>query len=119
MRGTEGIVFAFRPLCESGQSVTLSQRADTVTPAGQDFMRIDLVADIPDDLVIRCIKQVMQRDRQFDHAKTGAEMATCDRNGINGLRTQFISDLLKIFGFEFLQIGGCLDLIEKRRLRRH
>ena len=51
-----------------------AQRADAVAAAGQDLVRIGLVADIPDQPVGRRVEDVVQRDRQFDDAEAGAEM---------------------------------------------
>ena len=56
-------------------------------------MRIGLVADVPDQPVGRRIEHVMQRDRQFDHAKTRAEMAAGDGDGIDRLLAQFVGNL--------------------------
>ena len=74
MRRAERIVFALGALGETGQPAALAQRADAVAAAGQDLVRIGLVADIPDQPVVRRVEDVMQRDRQLDHAETGAEM---------------------------------------------
>ena len=52
MRGAEGIVFALGAAGEAGQPALLAQRADAVAAAGQDLVRIGLVADIPDQPVV-------------------------------------------------------------------
>ena len=52
MRGAEGVVFAFGALGEAGQPSALAQRADAVAASGQDLVRIGLVADVPDQLVV-------------------------------------------------------------------
>jgi hypothetical protein len=38
-------------------------------------VRIGLVADVPDEPVVRRVEDVVQRDGQFDDAEAGAEMA--------------------------------------------
>ena len=48
MRGAERIVFALGALGEAGQAAALPQRADAVAAAGEDLVRIGLVADVPD-----------------------------------------------------------------------
>ena len=40
-----------------------------VAPAGQDLVRIGLVADVPDEAVVRRVEDVVQRDRQLDRAE--------------------------------------------------
>ena len=94
MCGAKGVVFAFGPLGETGQPVTLAQGSDTVAAPRENLVRVDLMADIPDNLVIRCIEQIMQRNGQFDHAEPSAEMAAGHRHGIDRFGAQFISDLL-------------------------
>ena len=85
MRGAERVVFALGALGEAGQPAALAQGADAVAPAGQDLVRIGLVADVPDQPVVRRVEDVMQRDGQFDHAKPGAEMAAGLGDGVDGL----------------------------------
>ena len=67
-----------RALGEAGKPAFLAQRADAVAAAGQDLVRIGLVADIPDQPVVRRVEDVVQRDRQLDDAEAGAEMAAGD-----------------------------------------
>jgi len=67
MGGAEGVVFAFGALGEARQPAAATKRADTVAPAGQDLVRIGLMADIPDQAIFRGIENVMQRDRELDH----------------------------------------------------
>ena len=52
MRGAERVVFALGALGEAGEAVALAQRADAVAPAGEDLVRIGLVADVPDQAVL-------------------------------------------------------------------
>ena len=48
------------------------------------------MADIPNQPVIRRIKDIMQRHGQFDHTKTGAQMAARHRDGVNHFSAQFM-----------------------------
>ena len=59
---------------EARQPAALAQRADAVAPAGEDLVRIGLVADIPDQPVARRLEHRVDRHRQLDHAERGAEM---------------------------------------------
>jgi len=54
----------------------------------------------------------VQGGRQFDHAETGSEMSTCHRYGIDGLLTEFISDLPDLFHLEPAQIVRGMDRVE-------
>ena len=53
MRGAEGVVLALGALGEAGEAAALPQGSDAVAPAGQDLVRIGLVADVPDEAVLR------------------------------------------------------------------
>ena len=75
MRRAKGVVGGFTAFGKSAQPVFHTQSADTVAAFGQDLMRVALVADVPDQLVLRRIKHRMDRDRQFNHAQTRAQMA--------------------------------------------
>ena len=93
MRGAERIVFALGALGETGQAAALAQRADAVAAIGEDLVRIGLMADVPDQPVGRRVENVVQRDRQFDDAEAGAEMAAGDSDSVDGLLAQFVRDL--------------------------
>ena len=71
MARAEGIVLAFRALGEAGEAATGAQRADAVAAAGQDLVRIALVADVPDQAVGRRVVEVVQGDGQLDDAEAG------------------------------------------------
>jgi len=59
----------------------------------------------------------VQRDRQFDHAEPGAEVAAGHGNGADRLGAQFIDELLQFAFRQFAQIRRRADGIEKRGVR--
>ena len=73
-----------------------AQGADAVAAAGEDLVRIGLMPDVPDQLVIGGIEDVMQGDRQFDDAKARAEMSAGHRHRTDGLGAQFVGNLLQV-----------------------
>ena len=85
MRCAEGVVFALAPLDEAIQTVFLAQSPNSVTPASQNFMRVGLVPDIPDETILGRVKNIVKCRRQFDHAKARAQMPTSHRNRVNSL----------------------------------
>ena len=93
----------------------MRKRADAVAPAGQDLVRIGLVADVPDQAVARRVEHIMQRDGQLDHAEAGAEMAAGHRDGVDRLLAQFVGELAQLTLVEAAKVFGCMDLIEQRR----
>ena len=73
MRCTERVIFTLGPLGEARQTSALAQRANAVAAPGQDLVRVTLVTDIPDQLVIGRVEHRMQGDGQFDHTEPGAK----------------------------------------------
>ena len=63
MGRAEGVVFALAALGETGNAAGLPQRFHLVAAAGEDLVRISLVADVPHQLGSGRIENVMQRDR--------------------------------------------------------
>ena len=51
MSGIERVVLAFFPLAKSTEPSVLTEGVKLLPPAGQEFMRIRLIAGVPDDLV--------------------------------------------------------------------
>ena len=98
MRGAEGVIFAFGTLGEPGQAAALPQRADTVSPAGENLVRVGLVADVPDQSVRRRVKDIVERDRQLDHAKPCTEMAAGPGDGVDHLVAQLVGELPELLG---------------------
>ena len=115
MRRAERVVFALGAPGEAGKAAALAQRADAVAAAGQDLVRIGLVADVPDQPVVRRVEDVVQRDGQLDDAEAGAEMAAGDRDRVDRLLPQLVGELLQLVVLKRAQIRRRLDTIEQRR----
>ena len=90
MRGAERVVLALGALGEAGQAAALAQGADAVAAAGQDLVRIGLVADVPDQPVARGVEDLVQGDGQLDDAEAGAQMAAGHRHRVDGLLAQLV-----------------------------
>ena len=118
MGGAERVVFALGALGEAGQAAALAQRADAVAPAGEDLVRIGLVADVPDQAVVGRIEDIMQCHRQFDDAQSGTEMSARNRDRIDRFLAQFIGHLPQAAGLETSKLLRRMDLIEQGGLGR-
>ena len=105
MGGAEEVVFAFRALGEAREPAALAQRADAVAPAGQDLVRIGLMADVPDEPVSGRVEHIVQRDGQLDDAEARAQMAAGDRDRADRLGAQFFGDLGEVALAQRAQIG--------------
>src|SRR5258707_10965283 len=96
VRRAERVVFALRALGETGKPTALANSANTVAAAGQDLVRVRLVADIPNQPVVRGVEHVMEGHGQLDDAEAGSEMSTGDRDRIDQFSTQLVGELPQI-----------------------
>src|ERR1700738_2594968 len=112
MGGAEGVVLAFGALGEARKAAALAQRADALAPAGQDFVRISLMSNVPHQAVFRGVKDVVQGDRELDDPQSGAKMAPGCGNRINRLLPQLMGKLAELAGVETAEVGGGFDAIE-------
>ena len=119
MRGAERVVFALRALGEAGEAAALAQRTDARAPAGEDLVRIGLMADVPDQPVARRVEHVVQCNRQLDDAEAGAEMAAGHRHRADRLGAQLVGQLSEIAGREAAQVFRRLDLVRIGQTNRH
>ena len=117
MRCAEGVVFALGALRESGQAAAGTQGANAITPAGQNFVRISLVADVPDQLVIGRVKNVVKGHREFDDAEARAEMTAGDGDRVDRFSAQLIGNLLQVPCIDTAQISRTLDGVEDGWMR--
>jgi len=72
--GAEGVVLTLRTLEEAGQSPFLAQGLHALVAAGEELVRIRLVAHVPHQLVVRRIEDRVQGDGEFHHAEPGADV---------------------------------------------
>ncbi len=93
---SERIVFALGALGEAREAAAHAKRPDAVAPACEDFVRIRLMPDIPNDAVARRVEHVVERHRQLDDAQTRAKMAPGERDGVDRLGAQFLCELREL-----------------------
>ena len=117
MCGAKRVIFALAALGEAGEAAARPQRADAIAAAGQDVVRIALVADIPHQPVARRIEDVMDRRREFHYTKPRAQMSPCHRNRADHFGAKFVDQLRQLFGRELAEVGRTVDGVEQRRCR--
>ena len=115
MRRAKRVVGAFRALCEAGEAAALAQRADAVAPPGEDLVRIGLVADVPDQDVVRRLIDVMEGHRQLDHAQARAQVSAGLGDRLDGLGAELVGELPKLGDRQAAGVGGRGDSVEKGR----
>ena len=87
MGRAERVVFALAALGEAAEAAGLAQGADAVATTGQDLVRIALMANIPDQPVIRRVEHMMDRHRQLNHTQRRTQMPPGLRDRLNRLLT--------------------------------
>ena len=86
-----------------------AQVAHPRAAAGQDLVRVALVAHVPDQAVGRRIEDGVQGDGQFDGAEVGRQMAPGLRHGIDQEGAQFGRQLRQLLAFQPAQVGRAVD----------
>ena len=115
VRSAEGVVFALGALGEAGQTAALAQGADAVPPTRQNLVRIALMADIPDQPVVRRVEDVMDRRRQLDHAEPCPEVSARHRDGVDHFRPQLVCKLAQVALRKLAKVARRTDGVEQRR----
>ena len=69
MSGFDDVILTFRPFGEAADAFVLTEGMKFIASAGQKFVGIGLMADIPDQFVVGRIKDIVQGNGQFDHAR--------------------------------------------------
>ena len=90
MTAAEGIVLALFAFRERRETAFFFDRMQQIAPAGQHFVRVGLVTDIPDQPVVRRVEYVVQGDRQFDRAQARRKMPPHRADGIDQVGAQFV-----------------------------
>src|SRR5690606_18486916 len=114
MPDAEGVVLALLALRERRDAAGLLHRANAVAATGQDLVRVGLVADVPDDAVVRGVVQVVQGGGQLDHAQAGAEVAAGMPHALDQVGTQFVGDRAQLGRLQAAQVGGGVDRGQQR-----
>ena len=94
MAAPESVVFTFPAFRKWRETAFFFYRLQQIAPAGQDFVRVRLVTDIPDQPVVRRVENMVQGDRQLDRAQTGCKMPTHRADRIDQVGAQFVGQRL-------------------------
>ena len=117
MRRTERIIGALRPFGEATQTTLFAQRANAVAPPGQDLVRIALMRDVPDQLVARRVEHGVQRNGQFHHAETRAQVTARLADRTDRLSTQLVSKTAQLWIRKAFHVGRGHDSVQRGCIR--
>lgn len=89
----KAIMWTFRTQCKARNATGTPQSIKGFIATGKYFMNIALVTNIPNNVVMRRIKNAMKRYRKLDNAKIGGQMPTGLLNGFDKPCTNFVGKL--------------------------
>ena len=80
---------------------------ELVAAAGEDLVRVGLVADVPDDLVGGRVEQAVQGHRDLAGAEVGAEMAADLADRVDDQLAHLLGDLLELVVVQVVEVLWC------------
>ena len=110
MPDPERVVDALLAGRERREPAMLLDGAQLVAPARQDLVRVGLMSDVPDQSIVRRVEHIMQRNRQFDGAEAGGEMAAHLAHRVDEIPAKFVGQIPELWPGDFSQVRGGLDL---------
>ena len=113
MTGAHDVVLGLADRAERRQALVLADRLQLVAPAGQDLVRVGLVADVPQDLVARGVEQRVQRHRDLARAEVGAEMPADLPHGVDDVLSNLLGDLLQLLVGQAVEVLWLFDAAEE------
>ena len=90
----------------------LADRLQLVAAAGQDLVRVGLVADVPEDLVARRVEQRVQRDRDLAGPEVGAEVAADLADRVDDVLADLLRDLLELVVGQPVEVLRLVDAVQ-------
>ena len=93
MTYTEGVVLAFAALGKARQAASVAHGVHLLHAAGENFMRVGLVAHVPDDTVLWGVEHIVQCDGELDRAQIRAEVPAGLGHTAQQKGTQFDGEL--------------------------
>jgi hypothetical protein len=110
----KGVVFAFAPAGKRRQPVTQLDRLQQAPASGQDLVGVSLVADVPDEPVVRRVEHVMQGHRQLDGAQTRRKVPAHLAHGLHEELAQLVGNGAQLGDLQASQVHGRVDPGQQR-----
>src|SRR5207249_10637630 len=94
------------PARKSREAVLLADGVEPVVPAGEDFMTVGLVSDVPDQDVAGRVEDGVQRHRELHRTQAGCQVAAVRGDHLDDSLAHLLRELGERFGRQPLQIVG-------------
>ena len=113
VRRAKGVVLAFVAPGETRQAAQLAQRVHAIAPAGQDFVRVSLVAHVPHQAIVGGVKHIVQGHGQLHCAQVRAQMPACARDALEQVGPQLLRQSGQLRAGQAAQIGRAVDGVKQ------
>ena len=110
----EGVVLAFAALGEAAEAFVEPIGVEQFTPSGEDLVPVGLVPNVPNELVVGRIEDVMQRHGELHHTKAGAEVAALYAHHIDDEIAEFLAHLIELRFGDLTEVRRDVDALEQR-----
>ena len=100
------VVSALRGLREAGHAFARPEFREEGEPAGEEFVWIALVPDIKQQPIVPEIKNIVERDREFDDAQIRRQMPAGLGNLIVDRRPNLAREIVQTIDREPFEVGG-------------
>ena len=97
MAGADRVVLRFVATQETADAAVLFDCRKQIAPSGQYFVRVSLVADVPNQPIVWRVERIVQRDGELDGAERRAGMAAHSRH-----RFEYVSANLVGYGSKLI-----------------
>ena len=96
MTGAKRVVLRFIAAKKAADAAVLLDCRQLVSTARQNFVRVCLMAHVPNQTIVRSVEGVMQSHRQLDCAERRAGVPTHARHSFQNVLTDFLGHVLKL-----------------------
>jgi hypothetical protein len=111
--GAHDVVLGLLDRAERGEALVLADRRQLLAAAGEDLVRVGLVADVPEDLVARAFEHAVEGDGELAGAEVGAEVAADLADRVDDVLAHLLRDLLQLGVIETVEVGRPVDVVEQ------
>ena len=111
MPHSEEVMFAFMLGSVACDGIEVLFVDEAVFAACQNFVRVGLMGNIPDNLVLWRIENMMKSDRQFGDTQVGSDMAADLADFVQDQGADFSSQLFHLNEVQCLNVCGTVHFV--------
>src|SRR5206468_3362399 len=93
--------------------LVLADRRQQVAPPREDLVRVGLVADVPEHLVLRRVEQRVQRDGELARAEVRPEVPADLAHRVDDVLADLLGHLHELLVGELVEVLRAVDAVEE------